>query len=411
MNQVERIVGDTGPVWDRVPIVIQFPEAPKFAETHGFVGTQGLVWLEGQRLIPRGIDSDTVYIFMHPSSTLQLLPMPTALADAGLHVICAGSRYPKNDSALIMEKVCYDLGQYVRHAKEQLGYARVILVGWSGGGSLSLFYQGQAESPSITHTAAGDEYDLTHAGLIPADGVIFIAAHKSRAETLTEFLDPSVKDELNPDDRDPDLDIYAVDCPNKPPYSDAFVARFRAAQVERNRRITRWVEEELAHLSARNDGEVERGFIVHRTRCDVRLLDPGVDPNGRAIPVDPLRAARTANTIPAGLARFSSLRSWLSQWSYDRSYAKGRDSATRIARAPVLLVVNGADANVAATHGPEIFDALATIDKEFVEIPGATHYYFNQPDKMTACIDAVVGWSRRKGLLATVDGASSPCAG
>ncbi|MFP6681068.1 MAG: hypothetical protein VCB07_02600 [Gammaproteobacteria bacterium] len=42
--------------------------------------------------------------------------MPQTLADAGLHVICAGNRYPNDDTALIMEKVEVDLGQYVRHA-------------------------------------------------------------------------------------------------------------------------------------------------------------------------------------------------------------------------------------------------------------------------------------------------------
>jgi hypothetical protein len=35
---------------------------------------------------------------MNPSSTLHLLPMPAALVGAGLHVLCAASRYPKNDS-------------------------------------------------------------------------------------------------------------------------------------------------------------------------------------------------------------------------------------------------------------------------------------------------------------------------
>src|ERR1700728_3620073 len=114
--------GDAALEWDRVPIILTFAEAPKFAETYGFAGTQGLVTLEGQRFLPRNRPSDTVYIFMHPTSTLQLLPMPAALADAGLHVICAGSRYPKNDSALIMEKVCCDLGRYVQWAKEEAGY-------------------------------------------------------------------------------------------------------------------------------------------------------------------------------------------------------------------------------------------------------------------------------------------------
>jgi hypothetical protein len=115
--------------WDRIPIILQFPEAPKFAETYGFAGTQGFVNLEGQRFMPRAHPSDTVYIFMHPTSTLQLLPMPAALADAGLHVLCAASRYPKNDSGLIMEKVVIDMGAWIKDARAR-GYETVILVGW-----------------------------------------------------------------------------------------------------------------------------------------------------------------------------------------------------------------------------------------------------------------------------------------
>jgi len=386
--------------WDRIPIILRFPEAPKFAETYGFAGTQGFINLEGQRFAPRDHPSDTVYIFMHPTSTLQLLPMPAALADAGLHVICAGSRYPKIDSALIMEKVCFDLGQYVRWAREELGYRHVILVGWSGGGSLSLFYQSQAEQPTITHTPAGDACDLTAAKLQPADGIIFIAAHLSRAETLTEWLDPSVRNELDPDDRDPELDIYAAACPNKPPFAADFVAHFRAAQQARNRRITAWAQDLLARFKRQSDGEVERGFVVHRTMCDVRWIDPTVDPNGRRPNWSFMGDPRVANSAPAGLARFSTLRSWLSQWSYDLSQAKGPQSASRIHRTPVLQIENQADDAVPATHNPIIHRALATPDKEMISIEGATHYYLGQPEQLTQCIAAVEDWSRRKKLLA-----------
>ena len=386
--------------WDRIPIILRFPEAPKFAETYGFAGTQGFINLEGQRFAPRDHPSDTVYIFMHPTSTLQLLPMPAALADAGLHVICAGSRYPKIDSALIMEKVCFDLGQYVRWAREELGYRHVILVGWSGGGSLSLFYQSQAEQPTITHTPAGDACDLAAAKLQPADGIIFIAAHLSRAETLTEWLDPSVRNELDPDDRDPELDIYAAACPNKPPFAADFVAHFRAAQQARNRRITAWAQDLLARFKRQSDGEVERGFVVHRTMCDVRWIDPTVDPNGRRPNWSFMGDPRVANSAPAGLARFSTLRSWLSQWSYDLSQAKGPQSASRIHRTPVLQIENQADDAVPATHNPIIHRALATPDKEMISIEGATHYYLGQPEQLTQCIAAVEDWSRRKKLLA-----------
>lgn len=399
----EAETGVNAEAFDRIPVIVSFAEQLKMTETYGFSGSQGKTFLEGQRLVPKGngkqCASDTLYLFMHPASTLQLLPMPTALASAGMHVLCAGSRYAKNDSPLILEKVVYDLGQYIRHAKEVLGYRRVILVGWSGGGSLSLFYEAQAEQPSITHTPAGDPYDLTAANLPRADGLIFIAAHLSRAELMTEWLDPSVIDESNPDKRDPELDIYGAQCPNKPPFKPEFVARFRAAQVARNRRITNWAMDKLESLKKRNDGEIERAFVVHRTMCDVRWIDPTIDPNGRKPNWCYLGDPRTVNVGPVGLARFTTLRSWLSQWSFDKSNGKGAQNAAKINAIPVLQIVNQADDAVPATHNPTVRAALGTKDKEYVEIQGGTHYYLGQPQQLEECIDAVRDWSRRKGLL------------
>ena len=382
--------------WDRIPAIVRFADTAKFAETYGFEASSGQIALEGQYLLPRNSPSKTLYIFMHPSGTLQLLPMPTTVAASGLHVLCAASRYPKNDSALIMEKVVIDMGAWVRDGRAR-GYEKIILVGWSGGGALSLFYQAQAETPTIRTTPAGDPVDLVEAGLIPADGVIFIAAHLSRAETLTEWLDPSVLDEADPDRRDAELDIYAPGTKFLPPYSPDFVARFRAGQIARSRRITAWCDDMLARLKA---PEVERAFVVHRTMCDVRWLDKTIDPNGRPEGRCYLGDPRSANVAPAGLARYSSLRSWLSQWSYDRSQAKGPANAALIHRTPVLQIENGADDAVPASHNPTIRAALATQDKEFVRIEGASHYYMGQPERMAECLAALRDWSIRKNLLA-----------
>ena len=382
--------------WDRIPAIVRFADTAKFAETYGFAASSGQIALEGQYLLPRNRPSKTLYIFMHPAGTLQLLPMPMTVAASGLHVLCAASRYPKNDSALIMEKVVIDMGAWVRDGRAR-GYDKIILVGWSGGGALSLFYQAQAETPTIRTTPAGDPVDLVEAGLIPADGVIFIAAHLSRAETLTEWLDPSVIDEADPDRRNPDLDIYAPDTRFLPPYNAEFVARFRAGQIARSRRITAWCDDMLARLKA---PEVERAFVVHRTMCDVRWLDKTIDPNGRPEGRCYLGDPRSANVAPAGLARYTSLRSWLSQWSYDRSQAKGPANAALIRRTPVLQIENGADDAVPASHNPTIRAALATPDKEYVHIEGASHYYMGQPDRMAECLAALRDWSIRKNLLA-----------
>jgi alpha-beta hydrolase superfamily lysophospholipase len=76
-------------------------------------------------------------------------------------------------------------------------------------------------------------------------------------------------------------------------------------------------------------------------------------------------------------------------------------NATLVRTTPVLQIVNEADDAVPSTHNPAIRAALATSDKEYVEIVGATHYYSNQPEHMAQCLAAVTDWSRRKGLLAS----------
>src|SRR3954467_2862711 len=139
---------------------LQYEESATFTETYGFSGSQGAVNLEGIRFRPVGRASDTLMVFMHPASTLQLLPVPRAMAASGAHVLCAGSRYQRNDTALILEKVLLDLGAYIRHAKEAWGCRQVLLVGWSGGGSLAMCYQVEAEDPRITHHQAGDRITL-----------------------------------------------------------------------------------------------------------------------------------------------------------------------------------------------------------------------------------------------------------
>src|SRR6202008_3155199 len=92
---------------------------------------------------------------------------------------------------------------------------------------------------------------------------------------------PSVRDELNPDDRELAFDIYDPKCPNQPPFGADFVAAFRAEQRARKKRITDWALDTLDVLKRRNTGEMERAFVVHRTMSDVRWIDPAIDPNGR----------------------------------------------------------------------------------------------------------------------------------
>jgi pimeloyl-ACP methyl ester carboxylesterase len=377
---------------------LQYEERAAFTETYGFSGSQGAVNLEGVRFRPEGHASDTLMVFMHPSSTLQLLPVPRAMAATGAHVLCAGSRYQRNDTALIMEKVLLDLGAYIRRAKEVWGYRHVVLVGWSGGGALAMCYQAEAEDPRITQTPAGDPVNVKGAGLIPADAIVYQAAHLSRAHLLAETIDPSVRDEANPDDREIEFDLYDARNPNQPPYSAEYIARYRAAQLARMRRITAWVKGQLADLKARAGAEVERGFIVHRTLADPRFLDPTLDPSDRKPRWCYLGNPETVNSGPVGLARFTTLRSWLSQWSLDDSNGDGLAAAKRV-RAPLLVIENSADDGAPPAHPKMLFAAAASPDKSFHVVKGANHYYAGQPELLAQATQLIQDWLVERKLL------------
>ena len=379
--------------FERIPLIIGFREPVGLRDTYGGIG--GVVALQAHHLKPPA-PSDTIVIFMHPMGIMHYLPLPPALAAAGVHVLTAVSRYPNNDSALIMEKVAVDLGAWVRHAREKLGYAKVVLGGWSGGGSLSLFYQAEAESPSVTATPAGDPPDLTAANLIPADGMMLLAAHVSRSGTLTEWLDPSLTDEANPDARDPQWNLYDPACP-QPPYSAAFLEEFRARQVARNRRITAWAEETLDRVRRREGPYGERAFVVHGTMADPRWLDPAVDPNDRTPGVCYLGDPRLINDSPGGLGRYATTRSWLSQWSYDRSNADGLKCGPRIS-VPTLVVGNSADDACTPSHTERLFAAVAQVGPEMHVVQGAAHYYAGQPEKLAEAVGVVTSWLARKGF-------------
>jgi pimeloyl-ACP methyl ester carboxylesterase len=370
----------------RIPLVMGFQEPVGVRDSSG--GIDGLVVLQAHHLKPE-VPSDTIVIFMHPMGIMHYLPLPGALAAAGVHVLTAVSRYPNNDNALIMEKVAIDLGKWVEHCSKKLGYARVVLGGWSGGGSLALFYQAEATDPRVTATPAGDPPDLTRAALPPADGVMLLAAHVSRAHTLTEWLDPSIIDEADPTRRDPAWNLYDPACAQAP-YSADFLAEFRSRQNARSDRITAWADATLAELRAREGPHAERAFIVHGTMADPRWLDPAVDPNDRMPGRCYLGDPRLINDSPGGLGRFTTLRSWLSQWSR-KSNADGITCGPRIT-VPVLVIGNSADDACTPSHTERLFACVSQVQPARHIVSGATHYYAGQPDKLAEATLVIKDW-------------------
>ncbi|MEM1433776.1 MAG: alpha/beta hydrolase [Pseudomonadota bacterium] len=358
---------------ERIAYAVGFRENATYSDVYG--GGGALVGLDCHLIRPSNRPSRTLIVFMHPIGGGMYLPMVRALAAAGHHVLWANSRYRGADYALIMEKVACDLGEAICDARERMGYERIVLAGWSGGGSLAMWYQALAEAgDGITDTAAGDPYEVSAARLPAADALLMLAAHVSRHRIFTEWIDPSIRDETRPEVRDPTLNLYDPTNPNQPPYSADFLAAFADAQVARNRRITAWVKDKLAAIRATEQPHREFAFTVHGTMADPRWLDSSIEPSDRQAGTCYLGDPAIVNDGPVGLARFCSLRSWLSQWSIDDARCDAIRAGAHIS-VPVLVVGNSADDACTPSHTSRLFEAVSHDRKQLHVVKGATHYY------------------------------------
>jgi pimeloyl-ACP methyl ester carboxylesterase len=364
------------------------PEHQRVEIYSGVARLARTVWASEVR--PAGHQPDVAVLFCHPAANFLGHYALPGLAARGFAGIGFTTRYVGNDTSLIMENCLVDLASMVRHLRE-IGYRKVVLAGNSGGGSLVPYYQAQAQHPTITDPPGGGP-DLTTAGLSPVDAVVLFNAHPSRARLSTEWLDPAIADERQPFERDPALDMF--DTRNGPPFDADFVLRYREAQRERNRRISRWAEGQLRVITAAGHvppGLGDLAFVVHGTNADLRFLDGAIDPSDRAVGVALHGAPAVANYLPAAISRTTTLRSWLNQWSIEHSLADALRWLPEV-EVPVLVEYGTADPTVLPQMGQEMYQAASSAPREIIAIEGGTHYWEGQPDLLDQALDALTSW-------------------
>jgi pimeloyl-ACP methyl ester carboxylesterase len=365
-------------------------DAPAKVEIYsGVARLARTVWASEVR--PVGTQPKVALMICHPTANFMGHYALTGLAERGIGGIGFTTRYVGNDTSLIMENCLLDMGTMVEHLYER-GYEKVVLCGNSGGASIVPYYQAQALHPTVTSPPGGGP-DLSTAGLRPADAITLLNAHPSRARLTTEWLDPSIIDELDPFRRDPSLDMYHPD--NTPPYSAAFIARYRAAQMDRNRRISHWCEATLAELTSPDhwpQGLEDLAFVVNGTAADLRFLDGNIDPSDRQIGMTLWGEPRVANYMPAGITRVTSCRSWLNQWSVERTMGDSLRWLPSITT-PILIQLGTADPTVLPHMAQQMYDASTSASpRDLHYIKGATHYFENQPELLTETLDTMAAW-------------------
>jgi len=321
----------------------------------------------------------------------------TELARRGFMVLAMNPRSDNNEAAVHFEDNALDIKSGIEFLRKQPGVTRVVLLGHSGGGPATSFYQAVAEK-GVSYCRGPNklvECDESLAGLPRADGLVLVDAHPGVSVNGLRSLNPAVRDERDPSKIDPSLDPFnpanGYD-PGHPHYSETFKQQYFAAQAQRMNRLI-----DLAKAAvAKKDDDV---FLVVRGE-GARLME--LDPSIHHSTVKPRKLLKNDGTVvtqivdsvrPIGRgseaqnasfstgSRLLTARSFLSANAIrahdsmdDIDWCSSNNStpcALKVVTIPLLVTAMGAHYFI---RDNEIhFDVAASPDKDFIVVEGATH--------------------------------------
>jgi len=321
----------------------------------------------------------------------------TELARRGFMVLAMNPRSDNNEAAVHFEDNALDIKSGIEFLRKQPGVTRVVLLGHSGGGPATSFYQAVAEK-GVSYCRGPNklvECDESLAGLPRADGLVLVDAHPGVSVNGLRSLNPAVRDERDPSKIDPSLDPFnpanGYD-PGHPHYSETFKQQYFAAQAQRMNRLI-----DLAKAAvAKKDDDV---FLVVRGE-GARLME--LDPSIHHSTVKPRKLLKNDGTVvtqivdsvrPIGRGseaqnaafstgtRLLTARSFLSANAIrahdsmdDIDWCSSNNStpcALKVVTIPLLVTAMGAHYFI---RDNEIhFDVAASSDKDFIVVEGATH--------------------------------------
>lgn len=351
---------------------------------------------------PAGKRPKTAFLIAHPRANSMQHFMAARLAAGGYGVLAQAARWVNNETNAIQEQTLLDVAAGMQHCKQNFGVERFISVGHSGGGGLFAFYQVQATTAPpgrFSSTPAGDPPDLNKFNLPPLTAYVSMAAHKGEGPNVLQWLDPSMVDEDDPLTTEWTLDMYdARNGYKKPPesskYSPEFVARYRAAQYERAKRLdakafgiierqkrarAQMKSPEFAGLDAqqqmaiRRAAEVDEYMIIYRTAADPIMADLSLEPSDRKVGIFAYRDPELANYVEGGISRVMTARGYLSTRSGLSTRMLLDENLAKIT-IPTLVIGATADNSVPGLKTIQTsYDAAAAKDKTIAWVKGADH--------------------------------------
>lgn len=222
-------------------------------------------------------------VVIHRTSNFMNHISATELAARGFLVLGMNPRSDNNEAAVDWDANQLDLREGVEFMKKQPGIQKVVLLGHSGGGPTTSYYQAVAEVGTGYCKGANKLVECTDriAGAPKADGLILVDAHPGNSVNGLRSLNPSLRDESDPTKIDASLDPFNPQNGFNPngdsTYSAEFQARYFKAQSDRmNKLIDKALKLQADMKAGKHVPSDDESFVVYRNRARLSDISTGV---------------------------------------------------------------------------------------------------------------------------------------
>ena len=380
----------------------QTPVMKQFSQFPG--GGQGLYWVPST-----GPISHIAFLAIHRTGDYLAHPSTQELPRRGFSVLGMNSRFKNNEADVNWELIALDVRAGVRFLRSQPGITTVILIGHSGGGPTTSYYQAVAENgPSYCQgpNKLSECSSSQLAGFEPtdkADGIVFLDAHPSNTITTLRALNAAVKKEDRPDHLDKNLDPFNPKNGFNPDGDSIFSSKFvEEYSIAQSRRMNNLIADALhirASIEAGNHVPTDDdAFVFYRTAARLSNFSTGVHcctlqpskllKNDGS--VDGSQIVRTVRAPDPGVreedasfggTKFLTLTSFLSANAIrsthsldDIDWCSSNNSVPcAVPRISVPILVMAMQGHYFIRDGEHIYESAASLDKDFVVVQGANH--------------------------------------
>jgi pimeloyl-ACP methyl ester carboxylesterase len=388
------------------PIFAQAPTPmmKQFSQFPG--GGQGLYWVPSS-----GPISHIAFLAIHRTGDYLTFVATQELPRRDFSVLGMNSRFRNNEADVNWELIALDVRAGVRFLRSQPGITTIILIGHSGGGPTTSYYQAIAENgPSYCQgpNKLSECSSSQLSGFVPADkadGIVFLDAHPGNPVNGLRSLNAAVIRERKPnyplnqklDPFDP-ANGFVPDGDSV--YSSHFVKNYTDTQAERMTDLIDQALQMRADIAAGNTLPTEDdAFIVYRDSARLSDFSTGVHcctlqprkllkNDGTIDDSQIIRTVRAPDgqgnketdesfdgTLFLNLTSFLSanaIRAWNSLDGIDWC-SSNNSTPCAVDRISVPILVMAMQGHYFIRDGEHIYETAASVDKDFVVVEGANH--------------------------------------